>query len=284
MSVASAIVPTHKPMLEPLPERPSPRRRYLTETTLLIGRSLRTIRRVPERLADVTLQPIIFVLLFLYVFGSAIDIPGVRYQDYLLPGMLGQTLAFSVIGIGVATCTDFTNGVIDRFRSLPITRLSVLTAQVLGQMLEQILGMVIVMVIGLILGWRPDLTLASGLEFAGLLLIGIFAFSWLGVTIGMHMRSADAMQGIGFAIVFPLTFLAGAFVPIEGMALIPRVVGEWDPIAAFIAALREVSQGVQVHGSWQLENPVISMIIWCVLIIAVCVPLALRRLKTLTAN
>ena len=109
-------------------------RRYLRETALLVGRSLRTIPRVPERLTDVTIQPIMFTLLFLYVFGSAIHIPGMRYQDYLLPGLLGQSLAFGVIGAGVATATDFTTGVIDRFRSLPVTRLSVISAQVIGQM------------------------------------------------------------------------------------------------------------------------------------------------------
>src|SRR3954468_9473701 len=106
-----------------LPTRPPSSRRYVRETRLLIGRSLRTIPRVPERLLDVTLQPIVFTLLFLYVFGSAIHIPGVRYQDYLLPGLLGQQLAFGIIGAGVATATDFHSGVIDRFRSLPVKRL-----------------------------------------------------------------------------------------------------------------------------------------------------------------
>src|ERR1700742_2927647 len=111
---------------------------------MLVVRSLRTIPRQPERLSDVTIQPIIFTLLFLYVFGSAIHIPGMRYQDYLLPGLIGQGLAFGVIGAGVATSTDFTSGVVDRFRSLPVTRLSVITAQVIGQILEQLLGMVLV--------------------------------------------------------------------------------------------------------------------------------------------
>lgn len=266
-----------------LPSRPPRLTRYLRETSLLVGRSLHTIPRVPERLSDVTIQPVIFTLLFLYVFGSAIHIPGMRYQDYLLPGLVGQGLAFGVIGAGVATATDFTTGVIDRFRSLPLTRLSVITAQVVGQILEQIIGMLIIVGIGLLLGWRPHLTVVHGLELAGLLLLGLSAFTWFGVLLGMVVRSSDAMQGLGFAIMLPLSFLAGTFVPIEGMKTVPRVIGEWDPLSAFVASVRNLCQGTQAHGSWQLEHPIAAMVGWCVIITAVCVPLALRRFRTTTA-
>jgi ABC-2 type transport system permease protein len=268
---------------EVLPPRPNKPARYVRETLLLVGRSLRTIPRVPERLSDVTIQPVVFTLLFLYVFGSAIHIPGIRYQDYLLPGLIGQGLAFGVIGAGVATSTDFTSGVIDRFRSLPVTRLSVITAQVLSQIIEQILGMLIIVSIGLGLGWRPHLSIATGFELVGLVLLGLFAFTWFGVLLGMIVRSSDAMQGLGFAIVFPLSFLAGTFVPISGMKTVPRVIGEWDPLSALVAAVRKVCQGTPAHGSWQLDHPVPAMIGWCVLIIAICVPLALRRFRTTTA-
>jgi ABC-2 type transport system permease protein len=251
--------------------------RYVRETWLLVGRWMRTIPRVPERLLDVTLQPIIFLVLFLYVFGSAIDIPGMSYQNYLIPGLLGQSLAFGVIGAGVATSSDFRNGVTDRFRSLPVTRLSVISAQVIGQVLEQVLGMVIVVALAIPLGWRPELTLASGLELAGLILLGLFAFTTFGVLLGMLVRSPDAMQGLGFAVVFPLAFLAGAFVPIEGMAAVPRSIAEWEPISALVAAVRQVAQGVHSTGSWPLEHPVVAMVAWCVAIIAICVPLTLKR-------
>jgi ABC-type multidrug transport system permease subunit len=267
----------------PLPARPGRSARYLRETGLLIGRSLRTIPRVPERLSDVTIQPVVFTLLFLYVFGSAIHIPGMRYQDYLLPGLIGQGLAFGVIGAGVATATDFTTGVVDRFRSLPVTRLSVITAQVLGQMIEQVLGMLIVIGIGLGLGWRPHLSVLRGGELIGLILLGLLAFTWFGVLMGMVVRSSDAMQGIGFALVFPLSFLAGTFVPISGMKVVPRAIGEWDPLSSLVAAVRQICQGTSAHGSWQLEHPVPAMIGWCVLITGVCVPLALRRFRSMTA-
>jgi ABC-2 type transport system permease protein len=265
------------PAAPQMPARPGSFRRYLRETGLLVGRSMRTIPRVPERLLDVTLQPIMFTLLFLYVFGSAIDVPGMRYQDYLLPGLLGQGLAFGVMGAGAATATDFSSGVIDRFRSLPVTRLSVISAQVVSQMLEQILGMVLIIGLGLALGWRPDLDAWGVVQLSGLVLLGLFAFTWFGVLLGMLVRSSDAVQGLGFGILFPLAFLAGTFVPIEGMALVPRAIAQWDPISALVAAVREICQGTQSHGSWQLEHPVPAMVGWCVLLIAVCVPVALRR-------
>lgn len=265
---------------EPLPPRARRGVRFLRESLVLVGRSLRAIPRVPERLSDVTIQPILFTFLFLYVFGSAIHIPHVRYQDYLLPGLLGQSVAFGVIGAGVATVSDFTSGVVDRFKSLPLTRLSVITAQVIGQILEQVLGILIVAAIGLGLGWRPHVGVAGGFELAGLMLLGLNAFTWFGVLLGMVVRSSDAMQGLGFAVMLPLSFLAGTFVPIKGMKLVPRAIGEWDPLSAFVAAIRQVSQHIPASGSWQLAHPVVAMVAWCVLITAICVPLALRVYRT----
>jgi ABC transporter DrrB family efflux protein len=265
-----------------LPPRPRRFVRYLRETGLLVGRGLRTIPRVPERLSDVTIQPIMFTLLFLYVFGSAIHVPG-SYQNYLLPGLLGQSVAFGVIGAGVATSTDFSSGVVDRFRSLPVIRMSVISAQVIGQIIEQILGIVIVAGVGLALGWRPHLGGGRAVELVALMLLGLFAFTWVGVLAGMLIRSSDAMQGIGFAVMLPLSFLAGTFVPISGMKLVPRAIAEWDPLSALVAAVRQVCQGTQSSGSLQLDHPVPAMIAWCLLIIAVCVPLALRRFRTASA-
>lgn len=275
--------PSVRPGHVPLPVRPARLTRYLRETALLVGRGLRMIPRVPERLSDVTIQPIMFTLLFLYVFGSAIHVPGIRYQDYLLPGLLGQSLAFGVIGAGVATATDFTTGVIDRFRSLPVTRLAVISAQVIGQIIEQILGIVIVAAVGIGLGWRPTFGPGGFLELVGLMLLALFAFTSLGVLMGMLIGSSDAMQGIGFAIMLPLSFLAGTFVPISGMKLVPRVVAEWDPLSAVVATVRHIAQGTHSTGSWQLDHPVVAMVGWCVLIIGVCVPLALRRFRTTNA-
>jgi ABC-2 type transport system permease protein len=258
--------------------------RYVRDTLLLTARSLRAIPRVPERLLDVTIQPIVFILLFLYVFGSAIHVHGISYKDYLFPGIIGQSLAFGIIGAGVATSNDMTEGVVDRFRSMPISRLSIITGQVMGQFCEALLGMGIVIGFGLALGWNPHLSLAHGFELAGLMILAMFAFTWAGVLFGMLVRSSDAMQGIGFIVIFPLSFMAGTFVPISGMDAVPRAIAQWDPISALVASVRGLTQGTHSSGSWQLEHPQLAMALWCVLILAIVVPLALRRFnRTLAA-
>ena len=260
------------------PHRSAGPTRFVRDTALLTGRSLRAIPRVPERLLDVTIQPIIFILLFLYVFGSAIHVPGISYKSFLFPGIIGQSLAFGVIGAGVATSNDMTEGVIDRFRSMPIGRLSIISGQVMGQFAEQVLGIVITFGFGLLLGWRPHLTVVHGVELVGLMALGMLAFTWCGVLFGMIVRSPDAMQGAGFIVILPLTFMAGTFVPISGMDAIPRAIAEWDPISALVASVRSLTtRGVHVGGSWQLDHPELAMVLWCLLLMGICIPLALRR-------
>ncbi|HEY4897548.1 MAG TPA: ABC transporter permease [Solirubrobacteraceae bacterium] len=259
-------------------------RRYVRDTTLLTVRSLRAIPRVPERLLDVTIQPIVFILLFLYVFGSAIHVTGITYKNYLFPGIIGMFLAFSVISAGVATSNDMTEGVIDRFRSMPISRLSIITAQILGQACEALLGYAIIIGFGLLLGWQPHVSVGHAVELAALLALAILAFTSMGVLFGMLIRSPDAMQGAGMIIVFPLTFMAGVFVPIAGLAAIPRAFAQWDPVSALVAAVRGLTQNYPSSGSWQLDHPEIAMALWCAVILAVCVPLAVHRFNRTLSN
>ena len=259
--------------------------RFVRDTALLTGRSLRAIPRVPERLLDVTIQPVIFILLFLYVFGSAIHVPGIPYKDFLAPGIIGQSLAFGVIGAGTATASDMTEGVIDRFRSMPINRLSIITGQVMGQFCEQVLGIVITVGVLLALGWNPHLTVVHGFELAGLMVLGMFAFTWCGVLFGMLVRSPDAVQGMGFIVILPLTFMAGTFVQISGMDAVPRAIAEWDPISALVASVRALTTpAFHSGGSWQLDHPELAMVGWCLVLLAVCVPLALRRFNRIVAG
>ncbi|HEY2438791.1 MAG TPA: ABC transporter permease [Solirubrobacteraceae bacterium] len=258
---------------------------FMRDTLLLTGRSLRAIPRVPERLLDVTIQPIVFILLFLYVFGSAIHVPGLSYKDYLFPGIIGQSLAFGVIGAGAATSADMAEGVIDRFRSMPISRLSVISGEVIGQFCEQVLGLVITAGVGLALGWDPHLTPGHAVELVALMAFGMLAFTWCGVLLGMLVRSPDAVQGMGFIVILPLTFMAGTFVPIAGMDAVPRAIAEWDPISALVATVRSLTTpGFHTGGSWQLDHPEIAMALWCVLLMAICVPLALRRFNRTLAG
>jgi ABC-2 type transport system permease protein len=257
--------------------------RFARETRLLTWRSLRAIPRVPERLLDVTVQPIVFILLFLYVFGSAIHVPGISYKSYLFPGIIGQGVAFGVISAGTATATDMSEGVIDRFRSMPVNRLAIITGEVMGQVCEQVLGMVIYISFGLALGWRPDVSVLGGLELVGLLALGIFAFTWAGVLFGILVRSPDAVQGLGFIVMLPLTFMAGTFVQIGGMDAVPRAIAEWDPVSAFVASARSLTSHWHSSGSLQLDHPELAMIGWCLVLLGICVPLALRRFNRTSA-
>lgn len=258
--------------------------RYFRDTLVLTARSLRSIPRVPERLLDVTIQPIMFILLFLYVFGSAIHVPGLSYKDYMFPGILGQSLAFGIVGAGVATSNDMTEGVIDRLRSMPISRLSIISGQVLGQFCEQVLGMVIVVVFGVALGWRPHLSAGHAVELVALVALGMLAFTWMGVLFGMLVRSPDAMQAVGFTLILPLAFLAGTFVPIAGMDAVPRAIAQWDPVSALVGTVRGLTEGVHTSGSWQLVHPEAAMALWCLVLLAVCVPLALWRFNRTLAQ
>jgi ABC-2 type transport system permease protein len=256
---------------------------YLRETGLLTFRSLRAIPRVPERILDVTIQPIVFILLFRYVFGSAIHVGGISYTNYLIPGIIGQGLAFGLIGTGTATSHDMAEGVLDRFRSMPVKRLSIVSGQVFGQYCEQVLGLSVYVALGLVVGWRPHYTLGTGLECLGLVLLAMFAFTWAGTYFGMLVRSPDAMQGVGFIIIFPLSFLAGTFVLISKMDLIPRTIGDWDPISALVASVRHLSSGFPSSGSWVLDHAELSMLLWSLLLLAIFVPLALRRFNSTLA-
>ena len=162
-----------------------------------------------------------------------------------------------------------TEGVIDRFRSMPINRLSIITGQVMGQFCEQVLGIVITVGVLLALGWNPHLTVVHGFELAGLMVLGMFAFTWCGVLFGMIVRSPDAVQGMGFILILPLTFMAGTFVP----------------ISALVAAVRSLTTpGFHTGGSWQLDHPEVAMVGWCLILLAVCVPLALRRFNRIVAG
>jgi len=258
---------------------------HVRETTLLAGRSLRTIPRVPERLIDVTIQPAIFIVLFLYVLGSAIRVPGMTYTDFLLPGVLAQQIAFSIIGAGTATAVDMHEGVVDRFRSLPIARLAVVTGQVLGQFCEALLGVVVVAGLGLALGWSPDMSAGDVLVTIALVVLTLFAFMWAGVVLGLSFRTPDAVQGVGFTVVLPLTFMAGTFVPISGMDLVPRTIAEWNPISPLVAAMRELTAGAHAAGgSWPLEHPVAGAFLWALILLAICVPLALLRFGRATED
>ena len=256
-------------------------------TWVLCRRSIARIAREPEQLSDVTIQPVIFVLLFTYVFGSAIHLPGGGdYHQYLISGMFGMAMAGSAPGTAVGITTDMSTGLIDRFRSLPISRSAVLAGRTLSDLATQLLGIIVLAVTGLAVGWRIHNGIGDAALAVGLSLLFAFAATWAGACAGMLMRSPEAAQALGFIVFLPLSFVSNAFVPTQGMPAWLQDFANWNPISALAAACRELFGGENPAASvqaWPMQHPELAVLIWSIGLIAVFAPTAvyLYRRKVL---
>jgi ABC-2 type transport system permease protein len=261
--------------------------RTLMDTWILARRSIVRIAREPEQLSDVTIQPVIFVLLFTYVFGSAIHLPGGgSYHQYLISGMFGMTMAGSAPGTAVGLTTDMASGLIDRFRSLPISRSAVLAGRTLADLVTQLLGVLVLAVTGLAVGWRAQHGIGDALLAIGLTMLFAFAATWAGACAGMVLRGPESAQAIGFIVFLPLSFVSNAFVPTQGMPVWMRAFANWNPVSALAAACRTLFGGpnpaATVH-DWPMQHPELAVVVWSVALIAVFAPtaVALYRRKVL---
>lgn len=257
----------------------------LDEIVVLTRRNLAHIPRQPERLAEVTVNPIMFVLLFGYVFGSAIAIPGTdasgrAYREFMIGGIFVQTVAFMSITTAIGVVNDMKEGVIDRFRVLPISRISLLTARAISQMIEGFLGIAIMALAGLLVGWAPHEGLLATLAAFGLLVAFAFAMICIGVYIGQVAKQPMTAQTIGFALLFPLTFASNAFVPTDNMPTAVRVFSEWNPVSAVTAAVRDLfgnGYPTPADAPWPLHHPILATLLWTVLFTVVGLTLAVAR-------
>jgi len=260
---------------------------FLSDSLALAGRNLQHVRQIPEKLLDVTLQPIMFVLLFAFVFGNVIAVPGGDYRAYLIGGILVQSLAFGMMGPGVAIATDLGQGMVDRIRSLPTSRSAYLFGHFAAELAATLLAIVILCASGLAVGWSIDSGVLEAL--GGLVLLVAFAAAmiWLGTLLGVIARSPDAVQGFVFMTVFPLTFLSNAFVPAAGLPDGLRQVAEWNPISAVVAAVRTLfgnPTAIPSDAAWPLQHPVLAATLWTALFLAVSIPLTVRRFRARTAE
>jgi ABC-2 type transport system permease protein len=248
------------------------------DTWVLAVRSIRRIAREPEQLADVTIQPVIFVLLFSYVFGSAIHLPGGGdYHQYLVSGMFGLAMAGSAPGTAVGLTTDMSTGLIDRFRSLPMSRAAVLAGRTVADLLTQVLGIVVLISTGLAIGWRIHNGTADALLAVGLSLLFAFAMTWAGACAGMLLRSPEAAQQLGFIIFLPLTFVSNAFVPTQGMPSWLQAIADWNPMSAIASCCRSLFGGANPAASihaWPMQHPELAVVVWSVALIAIFAPTA----------
>ena len=257
---------------------------FISDVWVLTKRSIARIRREPETLSEVTIQPVMFVLMFAYVFGGAINIPGGgSYHEYLIGGMLGMGLAQTAPGTAVAVVTDMSTGLIDRFRSLPMSRAAVLTARTIADLLTQLIGALVVAGVGLAIGWRVHTSAADVIEAFALALLFGYAFTWAGVCLGMVLRSPEAAQQTGFVIFLPLTFISSAFVPTQGMPGWLQPIAEWNPLSSLAAACRELfgnpnpAAAVQV---WPAQHPELAVLCWSAAMLVVFAPLAVRLYRS----
>jgi ABC transporter DrrB family efflux protein len=258
------------------------------DTWVLCRRSIARIAREPEQLSDVTIQPVMFVLLFTYVFGSAIHLPGAGsgYHQYLISGMFGMTMAGSAPGTAVGLTTDMASGLIDRFRSLPMARSAVLAGRALADLSTQLLGVVVLGVTGLAVGWRIHNGVGDALAALALSLLFAFAMTWAGACAGMVLRGAESAQALGFIVFLPLGFVSNAFVPTQGMPGWLRAFANWNPISALASTCRDLFGGGNPASSipaWPMQHPELAVLAWSVGLIAVFAPTAvwLYRRKVL---
>lgn len=257
------------------------------DSLILARRNFEHVRQIPEKLIDVTVQPIMFTLLFAYVFGGVIGIPGGSYHEYLVGGILVQTLTFGMMGPGTAIATDLREGMVDRLRTLPIARPAYLLGHVIAEWVAMLLAITILALSGLVVGWRIHTDVAHAAAGFGLLGLIAMAMLWLGTTIGLAVRSPDAVQGIAFLVVFPLTFVSNAFVPAAGLPGVLQTIAEWNPFSSLVAAVRTLfgnPVATPADAAWPLAHPVVAGVAWCVAILAVCVPLAMNRYRARTSD
>ena len=251
------------------------------DTWVIARRGLRHLRRQPEMLVDATIQPIMFVLLFAFVFGGAIAVPGGgSYREFLMGGIFAQTLVFGAFGVAIALAYDRTNGAIDRFHSLPIPRFAVLGGHAVASLIKSLLPIILMSLTGLVVGWSIHSSFGNAVAGYALMIGFSFAIIWVGVFLGSIMASPEGVQGVAFIAIFPLTFVASTFVPTSTLPGVLKTVAEWNPVTALANALRHLFGNPggtpPSDGPWPIMHPVAYTVIWIGLMLAIMAPLAVR--------
>ncbi|MEX0973595.1 MAG: ABC transporter permease [Solirubrobacterales bacterium] len=248
-------------------------RESVSDTVVLAARSIRRIQRAPDLLLSFTVQPVMFVLLFVYVFGGAISTPGYDYVDFLIPGIVVQTMAFGGFVTALGLSEDLKKGLVDRFRSLPMSRGAVIAGRTLADIGTNTLSLAIMIVVGLVAGFSfgaPAAHVAAGI---GLMLLFGYAFSWVFAFVGLISSSPESSQAFGFIIIFPLTFISSAFVPVESMPAALQAFAEVNPFTITVDAMRALWLGAPAGDNvWQAA-------LWSLALATVFAALAVNRYK-----
>jgi ABC-2 type transport system permease protein len=263
-------------------------RSWWDDVWVMTRRNLIHVRREPAQLSDVTIQPVLFTLLFIYVFGAAMVLPGGdSYTDFALAGLLVMNLTTSTVGTAVGLSMDLSTGVIDRLRTLPMSPTAILVGRSLSDLLAAALCGAIVAATGLAIGWRPDAALASVLAGFAVALLFTYALTWLYACLGMAVSGPEAAQGVAFIVIFPLAFVSNALVPTQGMPAWLAMIANWNPVSAVASACRTLFGNPNPSATiqaWPMQHPVEASILWALLILLVSVPLAGRLYRHRTSD
>jgi len=246
-------------------------------------RNLIKIRRVPDLLVFTTLQPIMFVVLFAYVFGGAIEVRGSNYREFLIAGIFAQTVLFGAVITGTGLADDMQKGIIDRFRSLPMSPSAVLFGRTLSDALNNVIVVAVMSLTGLVVGWRIRTSVLEALGGFLILLTFAYAFSWVMAMVGLLAPSPEVVNNAAFVVIFPLTFVANTFVPLSTLAGPLRTFAEWNPVSAVTQSARQlfgnIPPGTNPPHSWALQHPATYTLVWALAILVIFVPLTTRQFR-----
>jgi ABC-2 type transport system permease protein len=260
-------------------------RQELSDGLLIAQRNLRRIPRIPELAIFAILQSIMFVLLFAFVFGGAIPLPGGgSYREYLMPGIFAQTIVFAAATTAIGLREDLNKGILDRFRSLPMARGAVLSGRTLSDVVYNGGILLVLMASGFVVEWRVHNGIGSFLAGVGLLLLFAFAMSWIGVWLGLSVPTVEVAQQVSFTVLFPLTFLSNVFVPTATLPDLLRPIAEWNPVSTLTAATRQLwgNPNPFAASGFPAENPILLTLVWIFVLLAIFAPLGVRSYRNIS--
>ncbi len=254
----------------------------LSDTLVITWRNLKRIPRIPELAVFAILQSVMFVLLFAFVFGGAIPLPGGgSYREYLMPGIFAQTLAFASATTTIGITDDMQKGLVDRFRSLPMVRLAFITGRTIADVVYNAGILIVLMLAGLAVGWRVRDGVLAFLTGFGLAVLFAYAMSWIGVYVGQLVPTVEVGQQVAFTVVFPITFLSNAFVPLQSLPGWLQTFAEWNPVSTITAAMRDLfgNPNPSSGSGFPADHPILTTVLWSIVIVAIFAPLAVRRYR-----
>ncbi|WP_167996062.1 ABC transporter permease [Arthrobacter pigmenti] len=260
---------------------------WLSDGWTVTKRNLIKIKRSPDMLIFAVLQPIMFVLLFSQIYAGSIQVQGTDYVQYLMAGIFAQTVVFGSTFSGASMAQDLKLGIIDRFRTLPMSSSAVLIGRTVSDLVLNAISMLIMIGTGFLVGWRVNTSVPEFLAGVGLLLLFSFAFSWVMALLGMMVKSAETINNASFMILFPLTFISNAFVQPQNLPAPLETFANWNPVSALVQAARELFGNVgtaPVPDAWPMQNAIPTVLIGAVLMLAIFVPLAVKKYKSISSR